>query len=263
MNLAAKIILEELNLAFRGMPSIYYPKAKPRDIQYNFFLDMESTNFQGASSRIHLFGEEARWAIVFEKSGYHSQMQQGAIQLIYIGNSVDYLKEDFDGISYISNAAFMEVVAPDDLAAVECRSGNEPEIHERIDPEAERLMVRGKWVPIEHDPRKYRAKGIELHKHFNPRSLIPFADFMRYVHATQPTLLQATEFEIKHRLAMPLPKLLTIDHFNHISLHDRARMPSTHETYKLISEVLVTLDPTLWQPTLPPNNDWSYWQTGN
>ncbi|MBK9449871.1 MAG: hypothetical protein IPN95_10820 [Bacteroidetes bacterium] len=68
-----KEILGELDLAFNGTPSKYFPAGQPEDIKYNFFLDLEHGYCETAGNRIHLYADSTRWVIVFEKSGYQNR----------------------------------------------------------------------------------------------------------------------------------------------------------------------------------------------
>jgi hypothetical protein len=84
-------ILNQLDLAFKGIPSEYYPEGRPQDIKYNFFLDLEHGYCETAGNRIHLYGDSTRWAIVFEKSGYQNRGTSAEIQLDYVGNCITSL----------------------------------------------------------------------------------------------------------------------------------------------------------------------------
>ncbi|RZJ47794.1 MAG: hypothetical protein EOO44_21965, partial [Flavobacterium sp.] len=74
-------ILEQLDLAFYGEPSKYYPSGQPEDIKYNFFLDLEHGYCETAGNRIHLYADSTRWIIVFEKSGYQNRGTSAEIEL--------------------------------------------------------------------------------------------------------------------------------------------------------------------------------------
>jgi hypothetical protein len=52
-----KEILNQLDLAFQGIPSEFYPAEKEENIKYNFFLDLEHGCFSTAGNRIHLYAE--------------------------------------------------------------------------------------------------------------------------------------------------------------------------------------------------------------
>lgn len=134
---------------------------------------------------------------------------------------------------------------------------------EMINPNAQYVKIRDVNVPIEQDTSKYRSLGIHSRKEDNPRDLISFEDLIRYYSDTAPTLLAATETEIRQHIPGDLRKLMTIDHFHFSSVYADDHNPSQEELYQLIAKILVTKDITLWKPSLPANNHWSNWESGN
>jgi hypothetical protein len=40
-------------------------------------------------------------------------------------------------------------------------------------------------------------------------------------------------------------------------------LPSKQEVYKLIAKVLTSKNKSCWRPTLPANNSWKNWESGN
>jgi len=98
-------ILRQLDQAFYGLPNEYYPAGRPKDIKYNFFLDLEHGYCVTAGNRIHLYGDRARWAIVFEKSGYQNRSTSAQIELDYVGNCIDYPVDTFAERNYITNSS--------------------------------------------------------------------------------------------------------------------------------------------------------------
>jgi hypothetical protein len=96
----------------------------------------------------------------------------------------------------------------------------------------------------------------------NPRHLIGFGDFVRYLQETNPSLIRATETDIRKHIPKDLPKLMTLDSFHFESAYGPIP-PSRQETYQLIARILVTRDTTQWQPTQRANNHWRNWQSGN
>ncbi|MEM6963362.1 MAG: hypothetical protein AAF573_01270, partial [Bacteroidota bacterium] len=90
-----------------------------------------------------------------------------------------------------------------------------------------------------------------------------FKDILRFLNETNPEIIQATENDIRQHIPKDIPRLLTIDKFNHLSAYDEEILPSQHETYQMIAKVLVTKKLDYWSPTLPFNNHWSNWESGN
>ncbi|MBS1661841.1 MAG: hypothetical protein JST68_12415 [Bacteroidetes bacterium] len=256
-------ILDELDLAFNGIQSDHYPRGHSKDIRYNFFLDLEHGYFVTAGSRIHLYGDSTRWAIVFEKNGYANRGFRAEIELDYVGNCIDYPVDKYAEQSYITNASRITLIGSEEYERVENKLGSDMERFELIGAGVKEIKVRGVAVPFDSNYRDYEKLGIKVREHDNPRKLIGFEDFVRYLNETRPALISATEGDIRQHIPKNLPKLMTIGEFHFESAYDKGRPPSMQETYKLIAKVLVTRDTTKWRPTQKANNDWRNWKSGS
>ena len=120
-----------------------------------------------------------------------------------------------------------------------------------------------KFIPFESDFKKYEKVGIKIRDYDNPKKLIAFEDFIRYLNETNPAIISATEDDIKKHIQIDIPKLMTINEFHFISAYDKTNPPSNQETYQLIARILVTNDTTNWKPTQQANNHWTNWESGN
>lgn len=256
-------ILEQLDMAFNGVPSKYYPAGSPEDIKYNFFLDLEHGYCETAGSRIHLYADTTRWVIVFEKSGYQTRENSAEIELNYIGNCIDYPIEKYPERSYISNSSHITLIEPEEFERIENKEGAEIETVELIGDNIKKIKIRDKFVPFDNNYKNYEKNGISISDDENPSNLIGFGDLVRYLHETDPNVLNATEEEIDRHIPDDLPKLMTIDEFHFVSIYDKTNPPSQQETYKLISKILTTKDTANWKPTQKPNNSWKNWESGN
>ncbi|WP_131368670.1 DUF7003 family protein [Chryseobacterium luteum] len=253
-------ILEQLDLAFKGEPSKYYPKVRPQDIKYNFFLDLEHGYCETAGNRIHLYADEKQWAIVFEKSGYQNRATRAEIELDYIGNCIEYPVDKYPERNYITNANNIVLIDSDEYARIENKqAGNDLETFELIDENTKEIKVRNKLIPFNNNYKDYEKIGIELRDYDNPKKLIGFGDLIRYFNEINPSLISASEEEIKKYIPKNLKKLMTIDEFH----YDPSTSPSKQETYKLISKILVTKNTSYWKPSLESNNNWKNWESGN
>lgn len=58
-----------MNSSFTQKDILDYLEATDQEI-YHFFIDLEHPYFFTAGSRLTLYADDKRWAIVFEKSGY-------------------------------------------------------------------------------------------------------------------------------------------------------------------------------------------------
>ncbi len=185
-----------------------------------------------ADTRMTLYRDEERWAIVIEVLGFNSHMggTEGIDNALYVfGNCLlrppgmspeDTLRPVTDGDS---GPLFAE---PHGTAL---RKG------------VKDLRIRGRVVPA---PRS--AQAFEL-----MRALVP-------EHREQ---LLATDEELQARLPRDLPRLLQLDEWNHPDISD-GDMPGEHPTFKMIAQVLEAGDPSLYRPRRKPNTHWSNWPEG-
>jgi hypothetical protein len=256
-------ILEQLDLAFNGTPSEYYPAVRPQDIKYNFFLDLEHGYCEIAGSRIHLYADSERWVIVFEKSGYQNRRTSAEIDLSYIGNCIRYPVDKYPERDYITNSARVILIDPAEFERIENKEGGEMETFELIGQSTKEIKIRDKLIPFDGDYRNYEKVGIKVRDYDNPKKLIGFSDLVRYLNETNASLISATEQDIRQHIPNDLPKLITLDKFHFVSAYDKSTLPSIQEAYKLIAKVLVTQDTTNWKPTEKANNHWTNWESGN
>jgi hypothetical protein len=263
MTVNEKEILEQLDLAFNETPNNYFPKGRPQDIKYNFFLDLEHGYCETAGNRIHLYADSTRWIIVFEKSGYQNRTTSAEIELNYFGNCVDYPVDKYHERNYITNSSRVVLIDPEEFERIENKVGDELETFELIGHEIKKIKIRDKYIPFDNDYKNYEKVGIEMRDFDNSKKLIGFGDLIRYLNETNPSLISATEVEIRKHIPKDIPKLMTINEFHFISAYEKSNPPSQQETYKLIAKVLTTRDTTYWKPAMKANNSWKNWESGN
>ncbi len=263
MNFTEKDILNKLDLAFNGIPANDYPAGNDVDIKYNFFLDLEHGYCETAGNKIHLYADSTRWAIVFEKCGYQNRGTSAEIELNYIGNCIDYSIDKYPERNYITNTNRVILIDPAEFERIENKDGEELETFELIGQNTREIKVRDKFVPFDKDYKNYEKLGIKIRDYENPKKLIAFGDFVRFLNETNPALISATEQDIRQHIPKDISKLITIDQFHFVSAYNKTIPPSQQETYKLIAKVLLTRDTANWKPTQKPNNHWTNWESGN
>lgn len=263
MTFTEKDILEQLDLAYNGQPSNYYPAGRPQDIKYNFFLDLEHGYCETAGNRIHIYGDLTRWAIVFEKSGYQNRSSAAEIELDYVGNCIDYPIETYPERNYITNSSRVFLIEPTEFERIENKDGYDMETFELISQKTKEIKVRDSLIPFDNNFKNYEKLGIKIRDFENPKNLIAFEDFVRFLNETDPALISATDKDIRRHIPKDIPKLMTINEFHFVSAHDKVNPPSNQETYKLIAKVLLTRNKANWKPTEKANNHWSNWESGN
>jgi len=256
-------ILEQLDLAFNGTPSKYYPEARPGDVTYNFFLDLESAYCVVASSRIHLYADSTRWAIVFETAGYETRSFDAEITLLYIGNCIKYPVDKYPERNYITNARNILLIDKYEFERIRNKDGLKMEMFEFIGQNTKEIKIHDTFIPFESNAKKYEQLGITIRDYDNPKKLIGYGDFIKYLNETNPRTIRAKEDEIRNHIPKDLPQLMTIDKFHFISAYEKTNLPSQQETYQLLAKVLVSKDTSNWKPTQSPNNSWKNWLSGH
>ena len=220
---------------------------------YNFFLDLEHGYFHTAGSRINLFADEDRWAIVFEKSGFGNRSGRAEIELNYFGNCLKNLDRAGLNDKFICNAKYITIISGEDFEKIE---GD----FELVSKEAGHITIRNERYSIEHDSTKYEAKGIYTQDFDNPDNLIDYQSLVRYLDEQNPELFRAKNDELRISIPHDLPFLMKIDRWHHKTYTEYdGDKPSSYETFQMIADILETKNIDLWKPTLEPNNDWRNW----
>ncbi len=255
-------ILKKLDQTFKGILGKYCPKDTPNEVIYQFLLDLEQGYYVIASSRIHLYADDSRWAIIFETNGYQNRALRAEILLTYIGNYIDYKRTEYLETTYIDNFKTIQLISFEEFARIENKPVGEERSFELIDADVKAIQIRDHMVVFNTNPEDYEKLGIEMREYDNPQRLISYENVLRYFNETNPDVISATEEELRQCIPKDLPKLMTIDSFHFVSIYEEDHLPSTQEAYQLIAKVLVTQDPLSWQPTQAPNNHWSNWESG-
>ena len=245
-----KEILQVLNLA-GYQNEVFIKKMSPQTIKCFFPFDLEHPYYLTAGSRIHLYGDNRRWAIVGEKNGYNNRSYIGTIELVYFGNCIDYPKDDS-----VSNNKTILLIDFEELFT-ESAGGRKLVYHELIPKDRPSVSIQGHVYNLNHDFSDYEKLGIEIKAYENPEKRIDFGSLIRYIQETNPDLIAAGEEAIFEHLPKDLPKLMTITDFHYESIYEEFARASKQELYQLIAKVLVTKDTAAWQPSLPANNHWS------
>ena len=228
--------------------------------EYCFFMDLEHGYFHTANSRLSLFADSERWAIVFEKSGFANRGGRIELELNYFGNCLENLDGAGLDDQFECNAKWIDLVSGDALEEVELEAYGE-----RVSPEATQVRLRDGYVPIPSpraEPRKW-LPYINMADSEDP-DVVTFEDLGRFLAYEYEETCRATPDELRMCLPADLPLLLGIDAWHHRRYDGYADEPlgdppSSYETFRLIADVLATRDPNRFRPTLEPTNHWRNW----
>ena len=200
-----------------------------------------------ADTRMTLFRDAERWAIVIEVLGFNSHMGgTGGIDdaLYCFGNCLrrppgispeDTLRPVREGDS---GPLFEE----DGITVLRCATD---------------LRIRGALVALPRRPEHYLERRILLEM---PPDVQGF-ELLRGLLPEHRDLLLATEGEIRARVPPDLPQILRLDEWCHPDVSEGAT-PGENSTFQALAKVLQTGDPTLYRPRRKPNTHWSRWPEG-
>lgn len=217
------------------------------DSPYRFLPDLEHGYFYTAGSRITIFGDENRWAVAFEKTGYANRGSRIEIEVNYFGNCLTNLDTAGHNGIFVSNTKCFSLL---DTMTI-CGD------FEIVSPEIKTVSIRNKEMPIPRDPKAYRKRKIDWD---DPKE-IGIVALSRILGEMYPELFRATDEELRTCIPADLPKIMEIDQWHHPAFNgdEMETNLSDHETFRLIAEVLASLDPKKWKPKMKPNNHWHNW----
>lgn len=123
-----------------------------------------------------------------------------------------------------------------------------------VRPTVTALKIRDTKVRIDVQRDTFTARGIDLV--FPPA--VNGADLLRLLVLDYREQLLATDEERRRRIKLPLKQILQLDEWHHPDLL-RGGWPSKTKCFQMLASVLVHCDPSLYQPTEPPNTHWRNW----
>ena len=200
-----------------------------------------------AETRMTLFRDPERWAIVIEVLGFNAHMggTEGIDDALYcFGNCLHRPP----GIS------------PEDTLRPVSNGDSGPLFEEdgiTIRREAADLRIRGSRVSLPRDPEHYLARRVLLEI---PPDIQGF-ELLRGLLPEHREALLATEDELWARVPADLPQILRLDEWNHPDLSE-GDTPGESPTFRALARVLETGDPALYRPRRKPNTHWSRWPEG-
>ncbi|MFJ2017559.1 DUF7003 family protein [Streptomyces nodosus] len=187
------------------------------------FPGLDNGYYYPVDARIRLFRDITRWAMVAELLGCTPRGGNPIDVVHRFGNCLTRGEPGFgDFLVRVDN---MDEIGSDGAGVY---AGGVP------------VVVRGTALTVEADAGT------------------PLQDVFRLLAPANRGLLLADETELRAGIPSDLPELMRLDEWNEPKdLWDV--MPSGHETFQMIAEVLDSGDPTWYRPTLPANTHWSHW----
>lgn len=199
-----------------------------------------------AETRLHVFGDSDRWAMVIEVLGANNRADgHGGIDncLHLFGNCLTVEPGT-------CNEGFLYPTS-------DGPEGPTFDAGQAVRREAKTIRIRGEVVEIptrevlRNSNGEVIWRGRKLENYQLLRALVPeFRD-----------RLLATEDELRRFIPPDLPEVLRLEDWFHPDLCEN-EIPSENETFQLLAEMLASGDPGVFQPTAEPNTHWTNWPQG-
>lgn len=220
------------------------------------FIDLGHPYVYTANSRLNLYADDARWAIVSEVSGYDPRAGRFLLTVTALGNCLERLSLMGSRNQFTYNADFITLIEGVALTEATQHFANavtpvQLQIRDHIV-----TVPAGKGTFVPTTKSRTWPKGARAE------------DLGRYVAYEYAELCRATDAEKRKHLPASLAELMKIDEWYHRSwyyMHGSSDpgpvgdAPSSYETYRLIAAVLASRDPSRYRPTLKPNSHWTNW----
>lgn len=201
-----------------------------------------------ADVRLTAYRDTTRWALVIEVLGAHNH----AADHDSIFDCLHCFGNCLNRPPGTANEGFLYRTADgDDGPTFDDEDGW------HVNEEIHTVRIRNTVVPINLAPAALEAKGIRLEA--SPK--VNGAELLRSLLPEYRGLLLATEEELRHCVPADIPMILRLDEWHHPDLAG-SELPGKSWTFQMIAEVLVSGEPSRYQPTQPPNTHWSNWPEG-
>jgi len=211
------------------------------------FPTLDNAYVYPADTRMTLFRDAERWAIVIEVLGFNSHMGgTGGIDdaLYCFGNCLRQPPgiSPGDTLRPVSDGDSGPLFEDDGIVIHRCATD---------------LRIRGSVVPLPRDAKHYLRRHILLEV---PPHIQGF-ELLRGLLPEHRDLLLATDEELRTRIPADLPQILRLDEWTHPDISE-GDSPAESPTFQTLAKVLETGDAALYHPRRQPNTHWSRWPEG-
>jgi hypothetical protein len=205
-------------------------------------MHLQHGYFYTANSRLTLYADENRWAIVFEKNGYANRVSCIELELNFFGNCLQNLDRGGANDRYVCNAKSITLVDEDALSEIASD-------FEQVSPSATSVRLRGEPVRIPSTKEEFAKWIPDIHDDKGLGERPTFDDLGRFLAFEYADRCRATHAEKRLCLPADLPEVMVVDEWHHRFYYhykngpDNELMgdaPSTYETFPLLADVLAT-----------------------
>ena len=122
---------------------------------YRFFIDLSHGYFFNATTSLHLYADDGRWAMIFETAGYANRGRSIELELFRYGNCLRELPRAGANGMFECNMESVELVEPHEFERIE-------DDFESVALSVGGLTIRGVQLVVPTVAEAFREAGIEV-----------------------------------------------------------------------------------------------------
>jgi hypothetical protein len=209
------------------------------------------TSFSYIDSRMSVFSDRERWGIL--------------IETIEVSPDTIGHRRNLNSLFRFGNFSSLPIGLEYNRSFILTSDGDDGPVfgeHKYFDgdylnPKVATMRIRGDLVPVPHDERAYKTKGIEL---VNKKEIYP-EELLRALTPEYREHFFLKQQELQTEFMQPLPLILCLDEWRHPSIiqDGLVERPSTCEAFQLVAKVIAKCDTEEYGPTEKPNTHWKNW----
>jgi hypothetical protein len=199
-----------------------------------------------AGTQLSAYRDTEHWVLIIEIIGFNPRAggHNGISNAVHIfGNSLNFPVG-------LQNENFIYFSEDDTIPTFD------DEDDSLINHNCKSFLLRNEVTEVIHNETSYKTAGIDLNAEG-----IQVYEFLRLLDVLYHKKLVATDEEISTKIPYNLPKILTLQDWNHPDLVN-GEMPSNCETFIQIAKLLETGEAKSYSPTKAPNTHWGNWPEG-
>lgn len=212
------------------------------------FPMLDNGYYHHGDQKLTIFRDGNKWAILLEILAYHNHeiCLNGITTIANVFGNCLTGWNDNDSFYYFANNDGIDAFLYDETNNVSY-----------LNPAAKTIKVRDVIVPIIFDRNHYLSKNIVLE---HDDKITPW-EFMRGLIPEFSNLFWLTREDIANKIPIDLPVFMVLVDWHHPDLLEDEK-PSDTETFRLLADVIVTGDKSLYHTDEINNTHWTNWPKG-
>ena len=221
-------------------------------------LEIDHAYVHLAAARLSILGDQKRWAMILEVLGFfnHDFGHDGIrTEIRPLGNCISQPVRE-----WVNNLVRVTADGPEGPTFED----DNYSVMGIVTPQAKSIRIRDHLFLLNTDAEMWKERKAQDFDDWKPDQ-INAVEMLRWL-AEQPEareLLLASEKELRQWIPADLPLILRLDEWHHPDVQTqyvlKTGTPGMSATFQMLADVLVTGDPSRYQPIEPSNTHWLNW----